>query len=476
MRTFTEHARALGLVVGQANFPGAERPLAVSAGDACKHLHIVGPIGVGKTALAGNVGAQAMAAGSGVIVMESKGDLFNLVLDAVPERRLDDVIVLDVGDNQPVGYNLLAEGNSRIAVEELCQLFEYLYPDMRRGIWARSALHRGLSTLITRSDATFIDLVPLLSPNSRSQTEQQWRDELIAEVRDPELARFWERFDDLSAAQQENYAAPILDRVWQLNERPEIRHIIGQSTSSFSMRTAIGERKIVLVNLAGLGVETGRLAGTLLLNAIWSAVRGGASNPARPTVLCLDEFQNFLNLPVDPETMLVSARSFGLAMVLAHQHLDQLPSSLRSAVLANGRTKIIFQTTADDARVLAREFGREVSEEDFMHLGQFEVLARLATGNGVSPPVSGVTLPPPEPTGIAGRVRTRSRERYGRTVAAIEANISRQRTPRDAKPRTGPSCRRRAWSPLGSLPAASSPGRSPGRCGSSSSRPPVAGH
>ena len=165
-------------------------------------------------------------------------------------------------------------------MEELCQLFEHLYPDMRRGIWARAALYRGLSTLVTRPGMTFIDLVPLLSRTSRTQTEELWRDELIAEVTDPELARFWERFDSLSWAQQENYAAPVLDRVWQLNERPDVRNIIGQSVSSFSMREAIRQRKILLINLSGLGVETGRLAGTLLLNAIWSAVR--VVRPIRP--------------------------------------------------------------------------------------------------------------------------------------------------------------------------------------------------
>jgi len=418
-----------GLVVAEANFPGAERPLALAEADVCKHLHIVGPIGVGKTALAGNLVAQAMRARSGLIVMERKGDLFKLALNGMPESRLDDVIVVDVADTLPVGYNLLSEGQPRIAVEEICQLFEYLYPDMRRGIWARAALHRGLSTLISRPDMTFIDLVPLLSPNSRSDTEQQWRDELIAEVRDPELARFWQRFDDLSTAQQENYAAPVLDRVWQLNERPEIRTIIGQSTSSFSMREVIRDRKVLLINLAGLGVETGRLVGTLLLNAIWSAARGGAADPARPTYLFLDEFQDFLHLPVDPETMLVQARSFGLSMVLAHQHLDQLPDSIRSAVLANARSKVVFQTTADDARVLAREFGRGVSDEDFLNLGQYEVLMKLATSEGVSPPVSAVTLPPPEPTDLAATVRRRSRERYGRALDAIEADIASRRTP-----------------------------------------------
>ena len=163
------------------------------------------------------------------------------------------MIIIDVGDTHPVGYNLLSEGKPRIAVEEICQLFEYLYPDMRRGIWARAALHRGLSTLITRPGMTFIDLVPLLSPNARSDVEQQWRDELIAEVQDPELARFWQRFDDLSPAQQENYAAPILDRVWQLNERPEIRNIIGQSESSFSIRDADPEAQGGARQPGGLG-------------------------------------------------------------------------------------------------------------------------------------------------------------------------------------------------------------------------------
>jgi hypothetical protein len=435
-----------GLVVASANFPGAERPLAVSTPDTCKHLHIVGPIGVGKTVLAGNLVRQAIEDGAGVIVMERKGDLFRMALDAVPEQRLDDVIVMDMGDTHPVGFNLLAEANPRIAVEELCQLFEYLYPDMRRGIWARAALHRGLSALIARPGMTFIDLVPLLSPNARSDIEQQWRDELIAEIKDPELIRFWRRFDDLSPAQQENYAAPILDRVWQLNERPEIRNVIGQSESSFSMRGVIQSRNVLLVNLAGLGVETGRLAGTLLLNAIWSAVRAGAGDLARPTYLFLDEFQDFLNLPVDAESLLVQARGFGLSLVLAHQHLDQLPEHIRSAVLANARSKVVFQTTFDDARVFAREFGRMVSDEDFMSLGAYEVLCRLATGDGVSTPVSGVTLPPAEPFGLAEQARARSRERYGRAGVDIAADIAKRRTPRSAPPpRKQPKLGGTAW-------------------------------
>jgi hypothetical protein len=435
-----------GLIVVRSNFPGAERPLAVSWADACKHLHLIGPTGTGKTVLMGNLVVQAMRAGGGVIVMERKGDLFKAVLDAVPRERLDDVILVDVGDDMPVGFNLLAQGNSAAAVDELCQLFEYLYPDMRRGIWSRAALHRGLMTLVTRPGSSFIDLVPLLSPNARTPAEQEWRDELIAQVDDPELEKFWERFDALSVHQQENYAAPLLDRVWQLNERPEIRDIIGQSASSFQLREAIASRRIVLVNLSGLGVETARLAGTLFLNAIWSAVRSGACDPTYPTLLCLDEFQDFLNLPVDAESMLVQARSFGLAMVLAHQHLDQLTERIRPAVMANARSKVVFETTYDDARIFAREFGKSVSAEDFMNLGRYEVLARFATSEGVSAPVSAVTLKPTTPTSLGGEARRRSRERYGRSKADIRADILRRRTPKEPPaPKKKPKLGGMAW-------------------------------
>jgi hypothetical protein len=89
---------------------------------------------------------------------------------------------------------------------------------------------------------------------------------------------------------------------------------------------------------------------------IGSAVWGGAADPKRQT-LVPRRVQDFLNLPVDAESLLVQARSFGLAMVLAHQYLDQLPEHIYSAVLANARSKIVVQTTYDDVRVFAREFG-----------------------------------------------------------------------------------------------------------------------
>jgi hypothetical protein len=132
-------------------------------------------------------------------------------------------------------------------------------------------------------------------------------------------------------------------------------------------------------------------------------------------------------------------------MTLAHQHLDQLPPAIRSAVLANGRTKVVFQTTADDARVFAREFGRSVSDEDFLNLGQYEVLCRLATSDGVSQPVTGITKPPIEPTGSTASVRERSRQRYGRPLADVEAEIVARRSAPGGGPKKRPKVGTSSW-------------------------------
>jgi len=79
-------------------------------------------------------------------------------------------------------------------------------------------------------------------------------------------------------------------------------------------------------------------------------VRGGQGvadrHPPRPvgqaalfeTSLVVDECQNCLNLPRSFDEMLAEARGYRLSMVLAHQHLGQLPRELREAVSANART------------------------------------------------------------------------------------------------------------------------------------------
>lgn len=420
--------RTGGKVVADSNFPGAERPLVLTLRDASRHLHVIGGTGVGKTTLLANLMAQDMAAGHGVVSLESKGDLFHSVIDLVPKQRIDDVIVLDFTDvERPVGFNILTDGSPRAAVERICALFERLYHDTR-SVWTRELLFHGLSTLTTDARYTFVDLPALFVP--MTDDEQAWRDTLVASLADKELKTFWRRYLDLHEAARERMAQPLLDRIWQLNARPEVRHVIGQSISSFDMADVVRSGKVLLVNLAGLPEATASLAGTLIFNSVWSAVQASAGRGqlARPSFLYLDEFQSFVNLPIAPEDLLAKARSFGLGLTLAHQHLGQLPPELRSAVMANAKSKVAFALSADDAMSFARDFGRMVTADDFMNLDAYEVICRIAADGSVSQPVTGLTRPPANPAGMARAVRDRSRAKYGRPVDGVERAIEQRRT------------------------------------------------
>ena len=81
--------------------------------------------------------------------------------------------------------------------------------------------------------------------------------------------------------------------------------------------------------------------------------------------------------------------------------------------MANARSRVIFQTSADDARVLARELAPYLEADDLRGLGPHEVVVTLATGARVAPPATGITLPPPAPTGVGPAARERSREQFG---------------------------------------------------------------
>lgn len=420
-----------GRIIARSTFPGDERPLALAPAESAQHLQVVGPTGSGKTALLTNLIAQDMNAGRGVVLIESKGDLYRAALDRVPEGRLQDVVLLDVTDTEhPVGFNIL-QGSPYVVAADIQRLFDHLYPQDARGVRVRAGFYHLILTLMLSTEAngqmTFADIQALAAPTPDQEQFSRLLVKGVSHVE--ELAGWWSEITRLGRPQRNAYFKPLLQRIWQLTSRRSLRNIIGQSVSTVDLADIIRSRKILLVNL-GRGTEgkdTAGLLGSLLLNSLWSAVQRGVADPINPTMLYLDEFQDFLNLPISPADMFAQARSLGLAMTVAHQHLGQLNRELQDATQTNARSKVVFQTAADEARDFARQFGRSVTEDDFLNLARFEVLMRLATRDGVSSPVTGVTLPPGDETGIADAVRRRSQAVYGRPVEGVETQITARR-------------------------------------------------
>jgi hypothetical protein len=55
---------------------------------------------------------------------------------------------------------------------------------------------------------------------------------------------------------------------------------------------------------------------------------------------------------------------YRLSLVLAHQHMGQLPKDVRDALGANARTKVVFTCSPEDAFILERHFTPDLSAYD----------------------------------------------------------------------------------------------------------------
>lgn len=411
-------------VLGAATAPGEDRQVGLSIDDARQHLHVIGPTGTGKSTLLANLVCQDIAAGRGVVVIEPKGDLVQDVLARLPQERIEDVVVIDPTETDyPVGLNpLLARGRRpELIADQVLAVFHGLY-EQNWGPRMQDILHASLLTLAGRGDASLCVLPALL-------TNPSVRRRLRAGVDDPiALEPFWAWFDAISDAERLQATAPVLNKLRPFLLRKSVRAIVGQIEPRFRIGEVFTKRKVVLVSLAKglIGPEAAALLGSLFVAELWQAVLGRAAVPAErrhPVVVYADEFQDYVHLPTDMADALAQARGLGVGLTLAHQHLAQLPGGLKSAVLANARSRVCFQLAGEDAQAMARLSGGVLAPTDFQRLRRYEAYAQLVVGGEVMDFASIRTLPMPPATSDPAAVREASRRRYGRPVAEVEAEI-----------------------------------------------------
>lgn len=435
-----------GTVIGEATFPGtAARPIAIALEGRLRHLHVVGPTGTGKSTLLTRLIAQDMTAGLGVVVIDPKGDLITDVLERVPPSRRDDVIVLDPSDTRAVGLNPLRAHSldaAELVAENLLGLFKSLY----RSSWGPRTddiFRAALLTLAQTREATVCELPVLL-------TDASYRRRIVGALNDPiGLEAFWGWYEALSDAERLTVIGPVLNKVRAFTMRPRVRGIVGQVTPALDLRQVFARRQILLVSLSSglLGGEAAALLGALVVAELWQATlaQAGRARATRlPVMAYLDEFQHFLHLPTPMAEVLAEARGLGLGMVLAHQHLAQLPPDTRDAVLANARSRVVFQLPAGDARLLARDYAGVLDAADLQGLGAYEVVAQVFAAGRTQPPATALTQPLSPACSDGAEIRAASRQQFGVDRDEVEAAISERH-----QGRRGPSTigRRRASTP-----------------------------
>lgn len=247
-------------------------------------------------------------------------------------------------------------------------------------------------------------------------------------VQDPVVRQFWlKEFPGYGRNLQSEAVAPALNKLGAFVASPIVRNIVGQERSRLDLIELMNSRGVLLANLATgrIGEDASHLLGGLLLTATQLAAMERPRSGA-PFYIYIDEFQNFVTDSI--ATMLSEARKFGLGLILAHQYLDQLPESIRGAVLGNVGTMVIFRVGAQDALILEPEFAPPFTAYDLHSLPRYQTAVKLTARGEQLAPFSARTLPalntPPDAAHTIERIRAASRRRFCRSRTEVEAAIN----------------------------------------------------
>lgn len=419
-----------GAVVGMSTYPGmANRPLALRTSDRLRHCWTIGPTGGGKSTLLANLIIQDMAAGRGVVVLDPKGDLIADLLDRVPIERRDDALLLDPSaTDRPVGVNVLDIGHGEHARELAVDHLVHLMSSLWHSSWGprtSDVIRNALLTLTHTSAAdgsrfTLVELPELL-------LNPAFRKFVTTQPTTPETVRhFWTAYERMSEGERAQVIGPCLNKMRQYTTRTSLRLMLGQSRG-VRLSDVFTQHRIILVNLSKgvLGTDTTALIGSLVMAGLWQATLSRVTVPPEkrhPVMVYLDEFQDFLRLPIDLTDMLSQARGLGVGLVLGHQYLGQLTESVKTAILGTARTQISFQVEFEDARTLAQRFA-PLTQEDLSGLASYEIAMRPCVEGTTLKPVTAHTLPLGPATTDGRELARLSQQRFGVPRREVEAAL-----------------------------------------------------
>lgn len=431
-----------GRVIGASAAPGFEGTrIKIPIQSAASHSHILAPTGAGKSTVLLNLIRSDIEAGRSVVVIDPKGDLATDVLGYIPDGRRDDVVIIDGSSECTVGLNPMASvpGQEAQMADQLLGILESM-DDRPWGVGVRQTFSTAVHTLARAPRASLLHLVPLL-------TDTGFRHRLLAQVDDHTGLEFWQQFEAMSAEQQSQSVLPVLRRLQPIHLRPALRGILGQTEPRFQMKDLFTSRKILVVNLnKGLiGADPARIIGSLVVGMLWqhTLTRQRISPERRHIVTTyIDEAQEFihgLGSARDLADILAQARSLGLALHLANQHLGQFTPALQDVILANARNRLYLPLSDKDARTIAKTTSG-LDAADFTLLPAYHAQLQMMHKGQQSRWMTVKLDPVPAQLSDPAPIYAHAQQRYGVPVSTVEDQLRQQtaaKSPRTKRPPNG---------------------------------------
>ena len=416
----------------KTNFRNQERNFGIKKDDRRRHMYVIGKTGMGKSNMLENMAIRDIRAGYGMCYVDPHGEGAEKMLRAVPANRINDVVYFNPADKEfPIAFNILEsveEDKKHLVASGMMGVFKKIWPD----VWSSRMeyiLNNTILALLDYPGSTMLGV-------NRMMSDANYRKRVYPKIKDPVVKSFWlNEFDKWEDKFRKEAVAAIQNKVGQFLSSFVIRHIVGQPKSTIDMRDIMDNEKILIVNLSKgrIGEDAMRLLGGMIVTKIQLAAMGRVEIPEeerKDFYLYVDEFQNFATESF--ANILSEARKYRLALILAHQYVNQLifdgNTTVRDAIFGNVGTIVSFRVGAEDAEALEKEFDPVFLMNDIVNLAKYQMYLKLMIDGIAGDAFSATSLPPVDLTDTKGneeKVIAVSRERYGKARKEVEEKIAR---------------------------------------------------
>ena len=396
--------------------------------DKARHVYIVGKTWVWKSTLLSNMVLSDLEKNRGLALIDPHGDLIETVLNIVPESRKNDIVLFDVSNTEnPVWFNIFEKWenyNKDLAVSTVLSIFKKLYWHS----WGPRLEYIFRNVLLALSDyenANFLHIMKMLN-------DKNFRKKVLISVKDPVIKDFWEKeFAKRSERFASEAISPIMNKVGQFVSSPIIRNIFWQTKSTINIADIMQNNKVLLVNLSKwlIWEDNSAMIGSFIVSSLQveTMKRANVSMEERKDFsLYIDEFQNFATESF--ATILSEARKYKLSLIVANQYISQIDESIQNAVFGNIWNVIVFNSSTQDAEILAKQFKNQVSVNDITSIPRFKAYTKIMI-DGSSTDVFGLSTYPIskekyQDKDFVEQVKNLSIQKYTKSKQEVEKQIN----------------------------------------------------
>jgi hypothetical protein len=430
------HLPSAGTWMGASVYQGVRKEIFISDDDRRRHMYIVGQTGVGKSYSLSSLALQDIYAGKGVAFIDPHGSAVNEILRRIPPERAEDVIYFNAADtDRPMGMNILEHRNiyeRHEVVNGFLGLMKKMYDPHDQGIVGprfERAVRNAMLAVMVDPTSTLVEVL-------KAVIDEKFALSFMDRVDDSEVRNYWlVEMANTEQREKSEILGWITSKFDRFTTNILVRHIIGQSKSSFDLREVMDNKKILLINLSKglIGEQNAQFLGLVIIPKLLRAALSREDIPEserKDFYLYVDEFQNFAT--EDFTQILSEARKYRLNLIVANQYIQQMTEQIRNAVFGNVGSLMSFRVGAGDAEYLAKEYAPIFQQQDLLRLENANVYIKTLVNGVATSPFSMSTFynmeqlfPKQEQT--AELIKQLSRVRYGRDVNYVEEEI-RKRT------------------------------------------------